>query len=351
MTAVTFPLRPPRLAFAICGWRWQNDLHEIKVHWYWCCIKRILIIYFELVEDRTVTLDVNPSEYSYIPHPEKDSSMRTQRSASYDTNSYYNYPGNDYRYGSNSDTTGTSGISNGQEQLATAYGQEDYYKTNADSNYYYNNYDAAQDSANNNTNSNSPAYNSYYSAQQDNSSATLYNSNDVSASNSTSNQTEYAAPNTASSYTDANNSTQENAFVKQDALSLTNSSAATADYNVSPYNGTDNSSSPLASDTRYSDQQSAGYTYSEQALAPAQTPSPAQSPYPAYAPSPAPYPAPYSYPAPYPSPYPAPAYAPYPAPAPYPYPAYAPYSYPSSYPAPAQAPSPAPAEVKNETSK
>ena len=30
MTAVTFPLRPPRLAFAICGWRWQNDLHEIK---------------------------------------------------------------------------------------------------------------------------------------------------------------------------------------------------------------------------------------------------------------------------------------------------------------------------------
>ena len=30
MTAVTFPLRPPRLAFAICGWRWQNDVHEIK---------------------------------------------------------------------------------------------------------------------------------------------------------------------------------------------------------------------------------------------------------------------------------------------------------------------------------
>ena len=28
--AVTFPLRPPRLAFAICGWRWQNDVHEIK---------------------------------------------------------------------------------------------------------------------------------------------------------------------------------------------------------------------------------------------------------------------------------------------------------------------------------
>ena len=30
MTAVTFPLRLPRLAFAICGWRWQNDVHEIK---------------------------------------------------------------------------------------------------------------------------------------------------------------------------------------------------------------------------------------------------------------------------------------------------------------------------------
>ena len=30
MTAATFPLRPPSLAFAICGWRWQNDVHEIK---------------------------------------------------------------------------------------------------------------------------------------------------------------------------------------------------------------------------------------------------------------------------------------------------------------------------------
>ena len=30
MTAATFPLRPPRLAFAICGWRGQNDVREIK---------------------------------------------------------------------------------------------------------------------------------------------------------------------------------------------------------------------------------------------------------------------------------------------------------------------------------
>ena len=30
MTAVTFPLRPPRLAFAIYGRRWQNDIYEIK---------------------------------------------------------------------------------------------------------------------------------------------------------------------------------------------------------------------------------------------------------------------------------------------------------------------------------
>ena len=30
MTALTFPLRPPRLAFAICGRRWQNDVYEIK---------------------------------------------------------------------------------------------------------------------------------------------------------------------------------------------------------------------------------------------------------------------------------------------------------------------------------
>ena len=30
MTAVTFPLRPPCLAFAICGRRWQSDVYEIK---------------------------------------------------------------------------------------------------------------------------------------------------------------------------------------------------------------------------------------------------------------------------------------------------------------------------------
>ena len=31
MSAVTFPLRPPRLAFAICGRRWENDVFENKV--------------------------------------------------------------------------------------------------------------------------------------------------------------------------------------------------------------------------------------------------------------------------------------------------------------------------------
>ena len=31
MTAVTFPLRPPHLAFAICWWRWQNDVYKNKV--------------------------------------------------------------------------------------------------------------------------------------------------------------------------------------------------------------------------------------------------------------------------------------------------------------------------------
>ena len=30
MTAVTFPLRPPCLAFATCGRRWQSDVYEIK---------------------------------------------------------------------------------------------------------------------------------------------------------------------------------------------------------------------------------------------------------------------------------------------------------------------------------
>ena len=30
ITTVTFPLHLPRLAFATCGWRWQNDVYEIK---------------------------------------------------------------------------------------------------------------------------------------------------------------------------------------------------------------------------------------------------------------------------------------------------------------------------------
>ena len=46
MTAVTFPFRPPRLAFAICGWRWQNDVHEIK---YSMCVS-------ERTSSRTVEL-------------------------------------------------------------------------------------------------------------------------------------------------------------------------------------------------------------------------------------------------------------------------------------------------------
>ena len=43
MTAVTFPLRPPRLAFAICGWRWQNDVHEIK---YSVCVLYYYLLWF-----------------------------------------------------------------------------------------------------------------------------------------------------------------------------------------------------------------------------------------------------------------------------------------------------------------
>ena len=32
MTAVTFPLRPPRLAFAVCGKRWQNDEYKNNLY-------------------------------------------------------------------------------------------------------------------------------------------------------------------------------------------------------------------------------------------------------------------------------------------------------------------------------
>ena len=34
MTAVTFPLRPPSLALAIFGRRWQNDEYKNKVYIY-----------------------------------------------------------------------------------------------------------------------------------------------------------------------------------------------------------------------------------------------------------------------------------------------------------------------------
>ena len=39
MTAVIFPLRLRDLAFAICGWRWQNDEYKNKV---WCA-RRIVV--------------------------------------------------------------------------------------------------------------------------------------------------------------------------------------------------------------------------------------------------------------------------------------------------------------------
>ena len=35
MTAVTFPLRPPRLALAICGRRWQNE-HKVYISQFRC---------------------------------------------------------------------------------------------------------------------------------------------------------------------------------------------------------------------------------------------------------------------------------------------------------------------------
>lgn len=267
----------------------------------------------------------------------------------YDTNSYYNYPESGNRYGSNPENTSTSQAygtdylgSNGQEQLATAYGQDNYDKTSADTDSYY--YGSTQRAADNNASSNSTAYESYYSSQRDNAS-TSYNANNVSTS--AENQSQYGAQYTVSAYSDVNNALKETAYTtKQNAQNQTNLYNGSSNYSMSQWNNTENSSSYLSNDTQLSDQQSVGYTYTEQALAPAQTPSSAPAPYPAYAPYPAPYPSPY--PAPYPSPYPAPAYAPYPAP----YPAYAPYPYPSpapysSYPAPA----PAPAEEKNENSK
>ena len=46
MTAVTFPLRPPCLAFATCGRRWQSDVFEIK---YSVCEKKNYILVKRIV--------------------------------------------------------------------------------------------------------------------------------------------------------------------------------------------------------------------------------------------------------------------------------------------------------------
>ncbi|KAL9974270.1 hypothetical protein ACROYT_G011287, partial [Oculina patagonica] len=350
---------------SFCGGHWSNSIYQTgynpesnkgtgKSHKQ---VKRDEVVLFDNVkeysrkpEDRTLTIDVNPAEYSYIPHPQKEANKRTERSAVYDTNSYYNYPERDNHYGSNPESSSTSPSygtantgSNGQEQLANAYGQDNYDKTSANTNSYY--YSSTPQTADNNTTSNSTAYNPYDSSQRDNSSTSSYNTPDVSPS--TESQSQYGAQYTASAYSDAINATQDTAYTAQNIQNQTNSSNVSSEYSTSQMNSTDNSSSYLSNDTQLSDQQSAGYTYSEQALAPAQTPSSAPVPYPAYAPYQAPYPSPY--PAPYPSPYPAPSYAPYPAP----YPAYAPYSYPSPAPySPYPAPAPAPAveENKNKTS-
>ena len=45
MTAVTFPLLLPRLAFAICGRRWQNDVYENEV---WCVRNLVIHRYSRL---------------------------------------------------------------------------------------------------------------------------------------------------------------------------------------------------------------------------------------------------------------------------------------------------------------
>lgn len=300
-------------------------------------------------EDRTLTIDVNPAEYSYIPHPQKEENKRMERSAVYDTNSYYNYPESSNPENTNTSLTyGTDNLGfNGQEQLATAgYGQDNYDRTSADTNSYY--YGTRQ-SADNNTSANNTAYTpQYYSPQQYNASIS-YNATDLSTL--AENQSQYGAQSALSAYSNDSNVLKENAYsTQQDAQNQTNLSNGSSNYSISQWDNTKNSSSYLSNDTQLTDQQSAGYTYTEQALAPAQTPSSAPAPYPAYAPYPGPYPAPYPppYPAPYSSPYPTPAYAPYPAP----YPAYAPYPYPSPAPySPYPAPAPAPAEEKYENSE
>ena len=56
MTAVTFPFRPPRLAFAICGRRWQNDVYEIK---YSACVISgvfLLTVYFTITANDIIII-------------------------------------------------------------------------------------------------------------------------------------------------------------------------------------------------------------------------------------------------------------------------------------------------------
>ena len=66
MTAVTFPLRLPRLAFAICGWRWQNDLHEIK---YSVCVCNRSQMTSKRAKNKKAAHEAQPSvSLMFLPH-------------------------------------------------------------------------------------------------------------------------------------------------------------------------------------------------------------------------------------------------------------------------------------------
>ena len=73
MTAVTFPLRLPRLAFAICGWKWQNDLHEIKYS-VWN-VKTIMFHFFFRVLFFSENVGNAPNDNKKIPKTEKQTKM------------------------------------------------------------------------------------------------------------------------------------------------------------------------------------------------------------------------------------------------------------------------------------
>ncbi|XP_068713507.1 probable ATP-dependent RNA helicase ddx17 [Montipora foliosa] len=255
---------------SFCGGHWSNSVYDTgykpasATHKQ---VKRDEVVLFDNVkeynhrpEDRTLTIDVNPAEYSYIPRPLKESNTRTQRSALYDPSSY-----KDSEYGSNPANNGISstayGTETGQEQIATAYDQAFNDQGNTDSNNYF--YDSTQLTSSNDSSENTTAYNLDSQQQQQQQQIDMGNVFPASENKTDNSPT--------SSYNSAWPGTSYNSS-EVSSMSLNNTEGPVALYRSTEVSSnTYNNTETDLSESQY-DQQSANFT-SQDALSATEAPS------------------------------------------------------------------------------